>query len=384
MRITLCCKQFAESGGAETFLVNFARRLLADGHRVRVMAATAEPAVEGVEIRRLRLPPVPRAFRDLALARAAREALAGDDAQVTFSDQKCWGAQEVRCGGGVQRQYVRQREKSYRGAPSRLLNRLARALSVRERLRIYIDDRLYEQPELKLLIANSDMVRRELLEHYPHLKGRIRVVYNGADPERFSPELRGRHREVVREELGIPHGALVGIFVGHDWRRKGLHTFIEAVGLLARRGAARRPFGLVVGRGNRRRAEAWARRAGARERMRFVGPARPDRYYAAADLLVLPSYYDPCANVTMEALACGLPVVTSAFNGAFELLTPGENGFFVRDASDAEELAGFIEYFADGHRLAAGAEAARTLALEHSLERMYGEIVDAIAPLAGQ
>jgi len=384
MKVTICCKQFAQAGGAESFLLNFAEHLVADGHAVKVITPHADATAPGIEIVRLAAPRTPRSLADLFLARASMKALADDDADVTFSDQKCWGAQVVRPGGGVQREYVRQREKSYRGAVRRMLNKAARGLSPRERLRIYIDDKLYGLSGLKCIIANSDMVRRELVRHYPHLAGRIKVVYNGADPKRFTPELRQTHREPVRRQLAIPAESLVGVFVGHDWRRKGLFTFIEALGILARKPRMKPVYGIVVGKGSRAEAESFARKKGAAELLRFVGPTAPDRYYGASDLLVLPSYYDPCANVTFEALACGLPAITSVFNGAFELLTPGLSGFYMSDASDSAQLAGYIEHFADPAALAAGAEAARDLALEHTLSRVYEDIISALAAVAEQ
>jgi UDP-glucose:(heptosyl)LPS alpha-1,3-glucosyltransferase len=382
MRITICCKQFVQRGGAEAFLATFARRLLADGHAVKVLTPEAETDLPGIEVARLAVPRAPHGLRELALARASARALAGDDADVTFSDQRCWGARVVRLGGGVQRAYVRQRDKSYRGALPYLLNRLRRAVSLRERIRIYVDERLYAGPGPRLIIANSDMVRRQVVAHYPHVQDRVRVVYNGADTDRFRPELRELHRPAVRRELGIPEGALVLVFVGHDWQRKGLRTVVDSLGILARKGTPRPVFCIVVGRGSRRRALAYARRRDAEPALRFVGPARPDRYYAAADLFALPSYYDPCANVTLEALACGLPVLTSAFNGAHELLTPGVDGFYVNDAGDAAQLAGFIEHYLDGARLAEASEAARALAEKHSLDRMYGELLEVLREAA--
>jgi len=383
MRITIACKQFAPKGGAEGFLASLARRLVSDGWQVRVLTPAAEPAVDGVEMVPLRIPRVPRAFRDLALARAAREALAREDADVTFSDQKCWGADVMRPGGGVQREYVRQRQKSYRGLPARTLNRVARALSVRERLRIHIDDRLYAPPGPKCVIVNSDMVRREISRYYPHMADRVRVVYNGADCERLRPELRAEHRARVRSEAGISRDALVGVFVGHDWRRKGLYTLIEAVGILARKGVSTPVHALVVGRGREAAARAFAGRCGAGGAVHFVGAVRPDPYYAAADVLVLPSYYDPCANVTMEGLACGLPALTSLYNGAYELLTPGESGLYLQDASDSAQLAGFLEHYMDSDVLAEGSQAARALALEYPQQGQLGKIVEALADVAG-
>jgi UDP-glucose:(heptosyl)LPS alpha-1,3-glucosyltransferase len=384
MRITICCKRFAESGGAETFLRNFALWLLAEGHRVKVLAAEGDPAMEGIEFQRLHVPRVPRAFRDLALAHASRKALAGEDADITFSDQKCWGAQVVRPGGGVQREYVKQREKSYRGLVSWAVNRVARKLSVREWLRINIDDKLYEAPGLRCVIANSRMVADHIARHYPHVADRVVVVHNGTDPQRFSPELKAAHRAPVREELGIPMDALVGVFVGHDWRRKGLYSFVEALGILARKRIPKPVYGIVVGRGNRRKAQAFARRCGATERIRFVGAARPDPYYGASDLVVMPSYFDTFGYVVLEGLACGLPALTSAQAGAHELLEPGANGFYVSDASDSAGLAGFMEHYLDEAALAAGSEAARAAALERPLSRMYEEIMEAITPIAAR
>jgi len=379
MDVTICCKQFGARGGAETFLRNFARCLVDEGHRVRVLAARVELAMEGLETVPLRVARVPSMLRDLALARAAREALQRESADVTFSDQRCWGAQVVRVGGGLHREYLKQQARTYRNALRGAIFRTRGALSVRNRLRLHIEDVLYGSDVLRCIVTNSEMVREEIARYYPAAASKIRVVYNGVDVERFRPELKEQHRARVREELDIPRDALVGVFVGTGWRRKGLHTFVEALGLLSEQNVC----GIVVGKGNRRSMESFARRHGTLERVRFVGSTAPDAYYGASDLLVLPSYYDPCANVTLEGLACGLPALTAATNGAHELLTPGKDGQVLQDAGDAATLAGYIEEFTDQERLMAASRAARELAMEHTLERQYGELMDVLANAAG-
>jgi UDP-glucose:(heptosyl)LPS alpha-1,3-glucosyltransferase len=386
VRITICCKRFGPSGGAEAFLGNFARCLAADGHRVRVLAADFTGSVEGVEARKLALPPLPKSLQDLALARASRRALAAEDADLTFSDQRCWGAEVVRPGGGVEREYFAEWLKSYRSPARAALARLQHALSLRDRLRVHIDDVLYAPPGRlgppgpRCVIANSRMVRDQLLRHYPHLADRIRVVHNAVDTERFRPELKAEHRERVRSELGLPQEALVGVFVGTGWQRKGLYTFIAALG--AALGAERAAFGIVVGKGPRRAAQAFARRCGAGERVRFVGEARPDPYYGAADFVALPSYFDTFGLVILEGLACGLPVLTTAHAGGHEVITPGRDGFVIEEASNSEALAGQIAQLEERRFLAAASQAARATALEHTLERQYREIMEAIGPLA--
>ncbi len=381
MNLTIACKYFSPRGGAQTFLINFVRCLLADGHRVRVVTMQAEGQMAGVETRLVSLPPVSKTLRDVLFARAARRILSREDCDVSLGEQKTWGADVVRPGGGVHIEYIRQIVRSYPSAPMRALRSLTRRLSPKERLNLYIERRLYADSRLRLVIANSHLVRRHLLRHYPALGGRIAVVYNGTDCARFSPDLR-RHRGAVRAELAIPEDALVGIFVSYDLRRKGLPTVLRALSIL-RRKVAPPVYALVVGR-----RKSWAvhlaRRLGLQDRLRMVGPQEPDRFYGASDLLLLPSYFDPCANVTLEALACGLPVITSVHNGAFEILTPGLDGFYVGDPGDAAQVAGFIEYFMDPERLRRGSEAARALALRHTIHHQYRAIMNALAPVVQQ
>jgi UDP-glucose:(heptosyl)LPS alpha-1,3-glucosyltransferase len=376
MKITILCKYFSPRGGAQTFLLGFVRELLADGHRVRVAAMEAHGGMEGAEVRLIRVPPVGRTLRDLLFARASSRFAGADDADLIFGEQKTWGADVVRPGGGVHAEYMARIADSFPPGPLRPLRVLGKRTSPKERLNLVIERTLYLRRTPRCVIANSDMVRRELLAHYPHLAGRVEVVYNGVDCERFSPELR-RHRAPVRARLGLPADAPVGVFVSHDLRRKGLPAVMGALSILQRKRGAPEVYVVVVGP-----AAAWARRLAARlgveGRLRFVGARDPAPYYGAADLCVLPSHYDPCANVTMEGLACGLPAVSSMQNGAYELLTPGVDGFYVREPGDTAALAGFLEWFSDRGRLERGGQAARRLALRHTFRGQYERIMQVL------
>ena len=380
MNITIACKYFSPRGGAQTFLFNFVRHLLQANHRVKVITMEVEGKMDGVETQEVAMPPVPKTFRDVTFARIAQKALQEDEHDLSFGEQKTWGADIVRPGGGVHLEYIPQVIKSYPSATMRLLRSITKRLSLKERLNLHIERKLYHDPTLKCVIANAPLVKRHLLKHYPNLEGKIEVVYNGTDCERFRPELR-RHRDEVRRELDIPADALVGVFVSYDLRRKGLPTVLRALSILKEKYPSRNISTIVVGK-----RKSWAERIAARQdvtdRIHFVGPTDPDRYYGASDLLLLPSFFDPCANVTLEGLACGLPAITSAQNGAHELLTPGVDGFYVDEASDAAQMAGFIEHFLDPEVLERSREAARQLALDHPLGRMFGEIMDILEPLA--
>jgi UDP-glucose:(heptosyl)LPS alpha-1,3-glucosyltransferase len=151
-------------------------------------------------------------------------------------------------------------------------------------------------------------------------------VYNGVDLERFHPLNRPRYREAARAEAAIPAGVFTVLFVGSGFARKGLATAIEAFAAFSDRGSR---F-IVVGKGDARSYQSAAARLAVGERVVWLG-ARADleRWYAAADIVVLPSRYEPFGNVHLEALAAGLPIVASSRAGGAEVIEEGVNGSIV-------------------------------------------------------
>jgi UDP-glucose:(heptosyl)LPS alpha-1,3-glucosyltransferase len=142
------------------------------------------------------------------------------------------------------------------------------------------------------------------------------VIYNGVDLEHFHPDVRARERASARAEAEAPDGAWLLLFVGSGFERKGLATAIEAL--------SRMPDDtrlIVVGRGDTSAYRAQASRLGIESRITWLGP-RPDvhRWYAASDIVVLPTIYEPFGNVHLEALAAGVPIVTTSRAGGAEIV----------------------------------------------------------------
>ncbi len=216
----------------------------------------------------------------------------------------------------------------------------------------------YRPARLGTAHAVSAGVGRELEECYPGVA--VAVVPNGVDTTRFRPD--GCERARLRAGQDTPEEALVSLFVGGDWDRKGLAVAIDSVAQARASGVDARLW--VVGRGDQNRFSRVARRAGVDEWVVFFGPrADTTSFYRGADVLVLPSEYETFSMVAHEAAACGLPVVATAVHGVVDLIGDADAGLIVgRDPAElaaalvrlAESPALRRRQGAEGHRRVAG------------------------------
>jgi len=201
------------------------------------------------------------------------------------------------------------------------------------RLTGYFERRAFTSPDTLGISANSQRTRNDLIKFYGADAAKIRVIYNGVDAARFTPT-NAQYRSDVRQRYNIPADALVVLFVG-EYQRKGLATVIRAVGRLQ----DSRVHLLAVGKGNQQQYQAIAAEAGITGQATFAGPARDiEQVFGAADMFVFPTYYEPFGMVITEAMASGLPVVTSRSAGASEMITEGIDGLLLDQPGDPGEL----------------------------------------------
>lgn len=189
----------------------------------------------------------------------------------------------------------------------------------------------------RLVVTNSEMVRMEMEQAYPQAVQKLRVVLNGFDPRTFYPDQdQAKRNDPVSPlfDFSLPKGCRVFLFVGSGWRRKGLARALELLGTYNNAVGPDEPRGvlLVVGKGRPELFRSMIRKWSLDADVHFLGirsDLRP--FYQAADVLVLPTLYDPFANVCLEALACDCPVITTARNGAAEVITHGRTGYILKD-----------------------------------------------------
>ena len=340
MKIALLRQRVTALGGAETTLSYLVRGFAAAGHEVAVYGSEPAAAAQAALGPGLNYVQVPvwggKTLRLLTFALNTRRLLKAAGPQIVFSLERVLSPQVYRAGDGCHREFLSRR------AP--YLSPLARAaqeFTPFHRVMLGIEQRLFASPELRRVIANSRQVRDEIIRLYGVDPARLRVIYNGLDRGRFHPLDPGASA-ALRQRLGVPENGSVILFVGSGFERKGLTYLFEAFGSL--RDKASQLW--VVGKGQSAPYVRAAERSGVAGRVRFWGPvAETAPLYQAATVLALPTIYDPCSNVVLEALACGTPAVTTAANGAAEFITPGENGAVVPQPDDIAGLTAAIAAF---------------------------------------
>jgi UDP-glucose:(heptosyl)LPS alpha-1,3-glucosyltransferase len=333
--------------------------LLTAGHEVHLVGARIRGDWDPRVIRQVvPVAPRPKWLETLTFIRGAQGVVARTPFDVIHNQIRPYLAGLVTVGGGCHRFYLEEVLPRERGP----LAAWARRYTPLHQILLALEHRHYRPDANTWVIANSRMNRDGILAYYPLPDSRIRVIYNGVDSGRFAPENAARFRSGMREALELADGDLGLLFVGSNFSRKGLGLVLEA---LAIAGEAGRHMRLVVlgGRASRR----WRRRVaelGLTGRVWFVDPVPdPERYFAAADVFVLPTYFDPFANATLEAMAAGLPVVTTRTNGVAEILTPGIDGYVLDEPPRAPGLAKLLIDLADADLRRAMGQAARETAL---------------------
>jgi UDP-glucose:(heptosyl)LPS alpha-1,3-glucosyltransferase len=333
MRVALLTRRFdSVGGGTERDLIVTAKCLRAAGHEISIFADEIRGATGDWNVRRVGAGlGLGRTLSLLRFAFAAAPAAHRAGAELVLSFARCVGADVMRSGGGAHASYVRAARK-WRGP----LGASAMRFSPYHQVQMLVERRAFRNPRLKRVIAVSNFVRDDLIREFGLAPEKTVTIYNGVDLDRFRPASGLSARASIRQKFVVPASAKVVAFVGNGFARKGLGFLIEAWPLVT--GGA---FLLVAGAD--RQTDKFRRRAQALNvggRVVFAGP-QPDieTIFHAADAFALPSLFEPFGNVVMEAMASGLPAMTSAYSGVAELIPPSMRGFRVDHPDDVGEVA---------------------------------------------
>lgn len=353
--LALIRARYTPFGGAERFVDRAIEALAERGVRTTVICAEwagdtrARGAAEIVEVGRARS--FSRAARDQEFERRVRAVIGQRRFDIVQTHERIPGLAVFRAGDGLHRTWLGHKARM-QGALSARLTRL----DPYHRFTLKREDALFTHPALRAVIANSHMVRDEIAAAWPQALARVHVIRNGVDVRHFSPA-SAQAREQARRDLSLPPDAPVFAFIGSGFERKGVGCILR----VARRVPAAR-FVVVGADKHLERFRAQASATGVDARVHFAGPQTDVRpWLAAAQGFIFPTLYDPGPNAVLEAMACGLPVITSHTCGLAEVVVPAGAGM-AHDALDDAAFAASIEALCEPAAARRMGEAAREAA----------------------
>ncbi len=364
-------------GGAEQWTAQFARWLLEQGHRVHLVSRR----LRGLKHPHLRWHPLPPVRHPWQLAQAAEEIVARLSVEVVHDMGLGWSGQVFQPHGGS-RLAVQQCALSCVPEPLRTLKRHVTGWLPRYRRLRRLCLRQFADPN-RLYVALSKMVQQHFRQFHRVPQENIRLIYNGVDLQHFDPEPFQRQGKQLRKKHHLQGGDLLLLCVAHNFRLKGVPELLTAVAS-ASAVCPRIKLWVVGGR----RLGRWRRRAaylGLGDRVKFIGAvADPRPWYAAADVLVHPTHYDPCSLVVLEALAMGLPVLTTTRNGAAERMRHGLHGWVLPGPTDVHQLALALVALAQDADLAAMRKAVLELRPQLDIHKNFQAIWNCYETLTWQ
>jgi len=336
LKIAFVRRGYSSTGGAEAYLKRLANGVEEAGHKVQLIATNEWPEDQWPfgPITRLRAESVVGFADELEQIRPQL------DCDILLSLERVWSCDVYRAGDGVHSAWLARRRKF-----ELPLKQFARALNRKHRDLLHLEESLFASRKAGRVIVASQMVMDEIVDLYGYPADRIDIVHNGVplDNFRFDSDLR----EKSREDLKLKPDQIALLFAGSGWERKGLLFAIQAMALCKNK--KMRLF--VAGCGNAALYSTRRLLFRREEPLRFLGEvADLVRVYAAADIFILPTIYDPFSNACLEALACGLPVITTRSNGFSEIIEERVHGSIVDQAGDLIGLRDAIRFWSDALR----------------------------------
>src|SRR5215813_14203166 len=348
LRIAFVRRGYSRSGGAEAYLKRLADGVVGAGHEVHLVTTDEWPEEQWSfgSIKRLRATTVIGFADELEQIRPQLQC------DVLFSLERVWSCDVYRAGDGVHRAWLARRRKFE--IP---LKQFVRGASRKHRDLFQLEESLFEKEKARRVIAASQMVVNEITDLYRYSADKIDVVRNGIPLDKF--RFNSGLREKSRADLNLKQNHSVLLFAGSGWERKGGLFGIEAMALCK----DRKMRLLVAGRGEARPYKTTRLRFWREEPVQFLGEvADLVPVFAAADIFILPTIYDPFSNACLEALACGLPVITTRSNGFSEIIDEGVHGSIVDNPANLVVLREAIGFWSDSSR----GEAARSANIERA------------------
>jgi len=356
-------------GGAETSTISFANHLADNGCKVNILTTSPIPSTPTWDIIPIKVNTLFRATKTRLFAKRAAHYIRKHSFDIVHAITPCLAADIYQPRGGTLPETL-ARNLAIRDLPmQRGVKNFFQHTNLKYRVVGRLEKQLLNRRHRPWVIAISQYVADQLNRHYQFDPSYIRQIFNGIDPDVTPQQERVSQREQIRRQFQLSNDDLLILCVAHNFKLKGVTKLIQALAILNDRqnrdstGRTKRNYAIVVGRDNPAPYVNLAERLGIADQILFSGPTQRTRaFYHAADLLAHPTFYDPCSRVVLEAMAAGLPVITTRYNGAAERIQDGKQGYVIDSPNDVDVLAQYIDRLADNtHRQACASQAVRAV-----------------------
>ncbi len=353
LKIAVIVKNFNLFGGMERSAVELSQRLVKKGHQVDIYAREADVSLLGsMEFFPLSdLLSFSSVLSALELAVNVNKKIAGKKYDVVHSHERAYSQDllTLHCF-------------SYKGSLDKYSSFRyfdQKYLSIRSWIYLWLEGK---QMQSDWLVAVSRAVKIDSNRYYCPKKD-LFIIPPGVDTDYFNPAWISKNKKTIKHELNLGHANVV-LFVGSEFKRKGLDYVIPAIG--------KNMHLLVVGQGdNINFYKKLAEKHSVSQQVTFVGYSDDTRkFYAAADLVILPSRSEAFGMTILEGMSCGIPVVTTANTGVSGVIKNGENGFVV---DRGEDITSFCKEFFTTNPKSTIGDAARKTALKYSWQQITDE-----------
>ena len=339
MKIALVIKSLSlTGGGAERFSRNLIRGLLARGHKISAFCFDWDEGTEALDISLHKIPKLSKykhPWFDFS-EKVHKEIKKTDDYDVIFGLTQLCPQDIHRLGGGIYRYWYELKYGKF--LPLQMLRgRVRNALK--------FEKSMYSPGNYRQLITISEMDRKILMKYYNVPPEKVHTIYNGFDFEEFNSKGRENDRAELCTELNISSKKTIILFAANNYKRKGLPQAVESI---LKTNSPEKFALIVIGRGRATIKRKLSGKAKGKVEIIWLDHVKnPAHYYRGSDIFLFPTLYDSFANVIGEALACGLPVITTGRAGGAEFVINGANGFVVENANATDEMSKCLNKFTD-------------------------------------
>lgn len=376
--IALALEKFKKhSGGAESYALSLAETLIQRGWKVHLYGQEWDGAPPEAIFHRIVIPQyLPSWAKMVYFAVMHKKMVQKENFDVVVGFGNTIFMNVYQSHGGVHRYSTRRKCFSIRNPLLRLLKRVLILFSLKDKIRNWIESAPFRQQPLPKIIAISQMVVDDFVIRYKVNADDVSLIYNGIDLGKFNPGVRAQYRGDLRKKLNVADDEVLFLFLSYTLRKKGIFPLIESAAILNTNHKGKFKI-VVVGKEPGQSIQKQIDVYGLAESVIFHGPTKnPLLYFANADVFVLPTYYDTCSLVTIEAMACGLPVITSEFNGAAGIIDSGVDGHVVSHPPEPEELASAMNVYLSPVKLMEMSEMAADKAKMYSLAANHEAVIN--------